>query len=475
VISAARTQRDNLRTIRLCSACASGDLSAIQAILSSTQIEVNRTDYDTRTPLLLAARCGNLQVVELLIASQADVNVTDRAGRTPLQEAQDARSEKLVELLLERGAEMPPDGVPVKMCAAAADPNGEESLRFLLSARAQPSVKCASDLRSPLHVAAAAGNAAQVKLLIDANAALDEEDVCKSTPLHEAFMHGHDSCSELLLAAGASMGSFDAAKALCDAAFADDVARLQRILRHKCDVNAANYDGRTPLHVAAGAHRLAACNYLMTVPGLDKNHEDQYGETPFDIAHCSESELKQVIVTLISAFGGCKGSGRHRSSAERSVAEQAKAVRDMAQLELLRQLLLKAKRSILWANAQLKEAKGLLKAANEAICIEDTQGTVLDVARPQFLLAIGQFARGHRERYRFISGFVLPVLELWQQQADQYASLKLELHKQVRLKCSQLSARVQERWCGRLQPPRGYRPLTRSPRRDPTPTPSARR
>lgn len=61
------------------------------------------------TPLMLAARAGNVETVRLLIEYGADVNAADYCGKTPLMYAATSqkgdRTVEIVEILLENGAE----------------------------------------------------------------------------------------------------------------------------------------------------------------------------------------------------------------------------------------------------------------------------------------------------------------------------------------------------------------------------------
>ena len=49
--------------------------------------DVNCTDYDKRTGLILAAGNGNTSVVKQLLQAGASVNLADKLGSTPLMEA----------------------------------------------------------------------------------------------------------------------------------------------------------------------------------------------------------------------------------------------------------------------------------------------------------------------------------------------------------------------------------------------------
>lgn len=439
-MGAARAKRNNALSVRLCAACAKDDIATAQRLLSSSSIDVSRGDYDRRTPLHIAAGRGHKALATLLIASNADVSARDRSGRTPLFEALQNGQDALVALLESHGAPLNVLNLTDSLCAAAAKGSGVEELRYLIKG-AEGELSSLSDDhgRTPLHVAAAAGHAEHVKLLIEAKANLNSIDAYGGTPLLDAFRNGHQTCSELLLQHGAALGEkFDAAYALCEAAAADDVDTLGRLLAHKCDVDAEDFDGRTALHIAAAHHRIAACTFLLAQNGIKVNHEDRHGDTAYDDALRSASEVRQVVSNLIAAFGGKAGGHVLRPSVERSLAEQHKAARDIARVETMRLLLVKAKRATGWTKEQTVGAHTLLKEARDAVALEEAEGPVLADAKPQFLKRLWEYAQAHPKRVAYMKETVLPLLSSWQEQADQYGQLKQELGRRL----SQLSVQV---------------------------------
>jgi ankyrin repeat protein len=84
-------------------AAQSGNTAEVRSLLDAGA-EVNATDDDGFTALLLASTWGHPEVVHLLIKAGADVNAQDKDGATELMHASQAGHTEIVELLKRAGA-----------------------------------------------------------------------------------------------------------------------------------------------------------------------------------------------------------------------------------------------------------------------------------------------------------------------------------------------------------------------------------
>ena len=83
--------------------------------------------------------------------------------------------------------------------------------------------------------------------------------------------------------------------AVCWAASQGDVYELQRLYISGADLSAADYDGRTGIHLAASEGHLDAVKFLFA-KGLDVNPKDRWGGTP--LADAKRGNFKKVIEFL---------------------------------------------------------------------------------------------------------------------------------------------------------------------------------
>ncbi len=108
-------ENTNLETVV---AASLGDVARLKELVNAGTAQANGGDYDSRTPIHLAASTGNLEAVKFLVeVAGVDVNPIDRFGGTPLTDAIRHDFKDIKEYLLSKGGksrEVYDDEIPPK-------------------------------------------------------------------------------------------------------------------------------------------------------------------------------------------------------------------------------------------------------------------------------------------------------------------------------------------------------------------------
>ncbi len=150
-----------------------GDLAGVNdALVAGVKPEVRDS------MLAMAARYGNLEIVDVLLQAGANVGATDKRGRTPLMSAIQSRNPDVVKALIKGGADV----------------------------NARDEVQCTALFRA----AGPFGDAAIVGALLQSGAEVNLSDKNGMTPLMWAVRFGDAGRVQELITAGADVGARDA-------------------------------------------------------------------------------------------------------------------------------------------------------------------------------------------------------------------------------------------------------------------------
>ncbi|CAI5463327.1 unnamed protein product [Closterium sp. Yama58-4] len=176
----------------------------------------------------------------------------------------------------------------------AASRGDIEHLKKLIKAGANAS-KADYDGRTPLHLAAAGGYDEVVRFLLLEGADVNSLDNFGTTPLLEALRAGNDSTAKILTDKHGTVNLQEAGTDLCNAVMRGDTGLLRRLLVNGVNPNAADYDLRTPLHIAS-AEGFVQVARLLVEHGADVAALDRWGNSPLDEARrCGSLPLIHLL------------------------------------------------------------------------------------------------------------------------------------------------------------------------------------
>jgi glutaminase len=166
------------------------------------------------------------------------------------------------------------------------------------------------DGRTPAHLAAAEGQVEVVRYFIENNVELNAEDRWGGSPLDDAYAQDNKEVIQLLESNGAKRGEnraaleavpmspsqFEAIDGIDEpiwAASRGNLDALERLVARGQRLDIADYDLRTPLHLAASEGRAEVVSYLLN-HGHPIAPRDRWANTPLDdaIRHNHEDVVK---------------------------------------------------------------------------------------------------------------------------------------------------------------------------------------
>nr|XP_043633868.1 potassium channel SKOR-like [Erigeron canadensis] len=181
--------------LRVNSSAYNGDLSQLKSLIRAGA-DLNKTDYDGRSPLHLAASKGHEDIVFFLIQNGVKLNISDNFGNTPLLEAIKNGHDTIASLIGKHGGLLNIKDPGSFLCSYVA--KGDiDFIRRILSNGIDPN-SIDYDFRTPLHVATSQGSYLIAKLLVEAGASVQLKDRWGNTPINEARLSGNNTLIKLV-------------------------------------------------------------------------------------------------------------------------------------------------------------------------------------------------------------------------------------------------------------------------------------
>ncbi|VDI08453.1 Hypothetical predicted protein [Mytilus galloprovincialis] len=303
----------------------SGSCRPIIEQLLNKGADVNSTDENGWNPFGFSCRTGNSNMIHRLIEFTNNVNQTYH-GYTPLQMAEKSGNDEIVSLLIQKGANQTENTELVSSDESIYDSTDSETesmtnakivkgrsllqacrninehmFTSLLQEAASENILNISGKKgkTPLLEACRYKNISKVENLLEAGASVNKEDINRWTPLLEACKVGEKEIVLLILKHNVDVDKTDARGyspllIACKNGYKDIVEIL---LSHQADANITNNAGITPLLVAC-TKQYTDIVQLLIYKGANINQSDAYGNTSLMVA--GFYGYKQIIEVLLT-------------------------------------------------------------------------------------------------------------------------------------------------------------------------------
>ncbi|XP_014406022.1 PREDICTED: ankyrin-2 [Myotis brandtii] len=260
------------------------------------------------TPLHVASKRGNTNMVKLLLDRGGQIDAKTRNGITPLHVASKRGNTNMVKLLLDRGGQIDAktrDGLTPLFAAQnglsplhmAAQGDHVDCVKHLLQHKA-PVDDVTLDYLTALHVAAHCGHYRVTKLLLDKRANANARALNGFTPLHIACKKNRIKVMELLVKYGASIQAVTESglTPIHVAAFMGHLNIVLLLLQNGACPDVTNIRGETALHMAARAGQVEVVRCLLRNGALvDARAREE--QTPLHIAsRLGKTEIVQLLL-----------------------------------------------------------------------------------------------------------------------------------------------------------------------------------
>ncbi|KAF7687438.1 death-associated protein kinase 1 [Silurus meridionalis] len=262
------------------------NLPGLKHLLGSlTSYDINQPNKHGTPPLLIAAGCGNIQIIDVLIKKGAEIQTLDKSGANAIYYAARHGHVETLKFLHEKQCPLDIQDKSGETALHVASRYGNvDVVQYLCSIRANPDLTD-REQETPLHCAAWHGYSAVARALCQVGCDVNARNREGESPLLTASARGFRDIVECLLEHGVDMDSTDKDNhnALHLAVRRCQVEVVKCLLIHHCYVDHQDRHGNTPLHIASKDGNLPVVA-LLCAAKANLDIPNKFGKTPLHIA-----------------------------------------------------------------------------------------------------------------------------------------------------------------------------------------------
>jgi ankyrin repeat protein len=256
------------RTLRMAGVLAVPAALLLGVGLGAEDVDVNARKPDGSTPLQWAVYENDVAEVERLIKAGADARLANNYGATPMSLAAEVANTEILKLLLDAGADADsPNADGMTTLMAVARTGNVDAAKLLIDHGATVDAREAFGGQTALMWAAARRHSAMIELLADHGADVDARSTARDYQRHITAEGRPKS-----LDSGGFTPLLYAARENC-------IACIDSLLANGADIDLADPDGVSPLHLAVMNANWDLSKKLIEA-GADVDQWDIFGAAP---------------------------------------------------------------------------------------------------------------------------------------------------------------------------------------------------
>ena len=245
--------------------------------------DVNVTNKNNRTTLILACKKGNNDAINVLFNAGADPNIIDANGATCIHYAVvEGCSKDVLEIIVNHGADVnATDKNHVTALMLACVKGNKDVINVLLNAGADPNIADGKGATCIYHAVGEGCSKDVLETIVNHGADVNAKNKFNRTALLIACVKGNKDAINILLNAGADPNVTDYMGAACihhvvGEGCSNDV--LETVVNHGTDIDAINKTNATALMLACEKGKKDAIDVLLNA-GANPNFADADGDT----------------------------------------------------------------------------------------------------------------------------------------------------------------------------------------------------
>jgi len=262
---------------------------------------INQQNAKGLSPLMIAAREDNKEIVEILLRVGADVNVVDESGNSALHLTSQNGFSDLVAKLVQSGCNINlQNSNHITPLAAAIVAGHEEVVEKMIELGANLNIDVSEDSRTALHLAIMYNLPNVVTNLVQSGSDINAQTSNHVTPLMLAVLEKNEKILERLIELGADKDIPDSSgsSVLHLASKLGLSSMVTKLVRIGLDINAQSLNGTTPLMEAVTAGHLKLVESLIAL-GANVNSVDDEGDSA--LHHASMRGFHNIVMKLVNS------------------------------------------------------------------------------------------------------------------------------------------------------------------------------